>query len=43
MNEDKRKAYDRHGEEALTGERGSSHGGDMEDLLGGLFGMGGRQ
>lgn len=42
MNEDKRKAYDRYGEDALRDGGASQHHGGMEDLLGGLFGMGGR-
>ena len=42
MDENKRKAYDRYGEDALRDGGASQHHGGMEDLLGGLFGMGGR-
>jgi DnaJ family protein A protein 2 len=44
MDEDKRKMYDRVGEEGMKEGGGGGHHGGMEDLLGGLFGggMGGR-
>lgn len=41
MDENKRKAYDRYGEEGLKEGAGAHPAGGMEDLLGGLFGMGG--
>lgn len=38
---EKRDLYDKYGEDGL--KEGGAHAGGMEDLLGGLFGMGGRR